>query len=100
MCANRCKKGTFQIPVDQWLSLTQERRAAIRFFCTAHPEVSGLQYLAGDYTKAQSTEAGREKQKELALRSAVKKYATAAKKYGVTVHHRKGFKPIHKMLSC
>ena len=91
MWAQRCKQGTFGIPADQWLALTAQRRAAIRYFCTAHPETNGLQYLAGDYVKGQKTAAGRAKQKELNARAVVKKLAAAAAKYGLSVECWKQF---------
>ena len=66
-----------------WALLSRADRAAVRYFIKTHPEVTATQYLDGDYTKAQQTDAGRAKQKELAQRGALKKRMASAANHGI-----------------
>ena len=52
----------FKVPRERWALLSIPKRKALAAYCRVHPEVSGLQYLAGDYVHAFKTEIGRQHQ--------------------------------------
>jgi hypothetical protein len=74
---------TLGVKPARWAALSKADRAAVRYFISAHPEVSATQYLNGDYVKKHRTEEGKEKQRELANRGALKKRKASAEAFGI-----------------
>ena len=77
MIENAKKYG---VELEVWISLSLSKRSALRQYCNAHPEVSGADYLAGNYVKLMSSPEGKEHQTRAAKIAAEIKKKDAAKK--------------------
>ena len=78
------KANRFGLDVDTWGELSVAQRAAVRYFCTAHPEIDGVAYLKGDYVHSHSTEEGRASQLGRNKLAMAAKEEAACKKYNCT----------------
>ena len=86
----------YKIPVDMWANLTTNERSALRYFCSTHPDVSGVDYINGNYSKFQSTIDGLEHQKMAGAKAAVLKQKEAAMKYGMSYEDYSQLSPKQK----
>ena len=83
----------FGVDAESWAALSRDERTALRMYCTDHPEVSGADYLEGNYTHFFRTEKGREHQlKANAVATAIKK-KDAADRWGLSEEDYRSLTP-------
>lgn len=75
----------YGVTKERWESLSVARRTALRLYMRDHPEASGNDWVDGNYTKWQSSEAGREHQLRANAIATANKKKAAAEKWGLSL---------------